>query len=126
MTVISGKRKRREHVIDSSHSQDVEEDSTYDSQLQNLLRHNFESRFEPLDSFGPSSAQDSCPKDDSGSENGHTDWSGFSEEYQEETEASAIVVDYQNTGKTRVDISKDDLKLFMVQRAKIAIFSVFI
>ncbi|KAL8861444.1 MAG: hypothetical protein Q9178_002317 [Gyalolechia marmorata] len=113
MAVISGKRKRREHVIDSRHSQDVEEHSTYDSRLQYILRHNFESRFEPLESFGPASAQDSFLKEDSGSENGHTDWSGFSEEYQEETETNAIVVDYQNPGKTRVDISKDDLKLFM-------------
>lgn len=115
MTVVIGKRKRREHLPESKHFQEVEEQLNYDSRLQAVLRQNFENRFEPLESCDPVSGQDTFLIDDPGSEKDPTEWSGFSDE--DEEKADATVVDYQNTGKTRVDISKEDLKSFMVWRA---------
>lgn len=115
MTVVIGKRKRREHLSEPKHSQEVEKQPDYNSRLQALLRQNFENRFEPLESCDPVSGQDTFLIDDPGSEKDPTEWSGFSDE--DEEKADATVVDYQNIGKTRVDISKVDLKSFMVWRA---------
>ncbi|KAL8657150.1 MAG: hypothetical protein Q9226_002209 [Calogaya cf. arnoldii] len=112
MTVIIGKRKRREHVTDKRYSQEAEEQSNHDSRLQALLRQNFEERFEPLESCGPVSIQNKfLSSDDPAFGIDPTEWSGFSDEDREKTDA--VVVDYQNTGKTRVDFSKEDLKVFM-------------
>ena len=113
MTVVIGKRKRREQVKDKRYSQEAEARSTYDSRLQALLRQNFEDRFEPLESCGPVSSQNTfLSSDDPAFEIDPTEWSGFSDEDREKTDA--VVVDYQNTGKTRMDFSKEDLKVFMV------------
>ncbi|KAL8672023.1 MAG: hypothetical protein Q9168_003499 [Polycauliona sp. 1 TL-2023] len=111
MTEIIGKRKRREHVSGQRHSQNGEQQSSYDSQLRDLLRQNFENRFKPLESYGPVSGQNTFLTDDIGSDDEQSDWSGFSEE--DEADTDAVVVHYQHTSKTPSDFSREDLKVFM-------------
>ena len=115
MTMVIAKRKRREYLTDPKVSQGVEARSTQDSRLQTLLRQSFESKFEPLEACSPVSGQDSFLNDDFGSEHDPNEWTGFSEEDEEE-EPDAVVVHYQNNRTARADISKQDLKSFMVCR----------
>ncbi|KAL8699383.1 MAG: hypothetical protein Q9224_001439 [Gallowayella concinna] len=111
MTAVSGKRKRRERVSNPTHSRDAEEDASYNIQLQTLLRQNFETRFKPLEASSLAPIQKISPKDDDGFDDYESDWTGFSEESQREN--GAVVVDHQILEKTKADISKEEMKLFM-------------
>ncbi|KAL8734837.1 MAG: hypothetical protein Q9166_001189 [cf. Caloplaca sp. 2 TL-2023] len=111
MSVLLGKRKRREHAISSFQFPDTEVDQDNIVRLKNLLRQNFETRFEPLETFDPPSARKSFPEEFHASDGDEVDWTGFPEEDQEE--AGAIIVDYQHQKKTKADFPKEDLKLFM-------------
>ncbi|KAL8776869.1 MAG: hypothetical protein Q9213_008099 [Squamulea squamosa] len=111
MTVLLGKRQRRDYVRESGVIPDGEYSSEYDDQLQALLRQNFERSFGKLDSFGSSFTQDTYLDAGYESEMEQSDWSGFSEEDQERS--GAITIDYQSPGKTKVEVFKKDLKMFM-------------
>ncbi|KAL8812964.1 MAG: hypothetical protein Q9223_003546 [Gallowayella weberi] len=111
MTVVLGKSKRREYVSSLTHPQNVEEDASYDTQLRTLLRQNFETRFEPLEALSLAPIQKTLPKNDDGSDDYESDWTGFSE--QSHGEDKAVVVDYQELEKAKANISKEEMKLFM-------------
>ena len=115
MTAVTGKRKRRVHIAEPHYSQDAGEQVADVDRLQALLRQNFESKFEPLESSLLASSQDPFLNESIEAEEDSTVWNGISDENGEKTEA--IVVDYQSTGKHRIDVSKEDLKHFMVWRA---------
>lgn len=115
MTAVTGKRKRRVHIAEPYSFQDAGEQAADVDRLQALLRQNFESKFEPLESSLPAPSQDPFLNNSIGAKDDSADWNGISDVNGEGTEA--IVVDYQSTGKHRIDISKEDLKHFMVWQA---------
>ena len=111
-----GKRKRRDQVNDlgTTRESTAEDES---SDLQALFRQHFESTFEPLPgSFAPpplfpdldTKASDEEPE---------SDWDGFSEDGEDNTEA----VHYAISTQSKVNVSKDEYKTFMV-RAQIMVF----
>ncbi len=124
MTVVIGKRKRREHLTDSKLCHKVEAPSTHDSRLKALLRQSFENKFEPLETCSPVSGQDSFLNDDTRSDHDPNEWVGFSDEDEDEDkeQPDAIVFHYQNNRTARGDISKQDLKSFMVCRTYFPMF----
>ncbi|KAL8771582.1 MAG: hypothetical protein Q9209_003025 [Squamulea sp. 1 TL-2023] len=111
MAILLGKRKRRNHVGEPGDIQDEEYNSNYDDRLKTLLRQNFERSFGHLGSFGPTFAQDTSLDADYKSGEDQTDWNGFSEDDREQS--GAVIIDYQSQAKTRVEVSKKDLKMFM-------------
>lgn len=113
MTVMLGKRKRRKDVIGPN----LEESPNapgHDEQLQSLLRQHFETKFEPLESYGPLPAPEPFVEEDDDFDASDTDWTGLS---GDEEGSNAVVIDYQKQAKTIPDMSKDDMKVFMVLRA---------
>ncbi|KAL8805482.1 MAG: hypothetical protein Q9182_001937 [Xanthomendoza sp. 2 TL-2023] len=111
MAAILGKSKRREHFSNLTHPHNVEEDASYDIQLQTLLRQNFETRFEPLEALSLAPIRKTLPEKDDGSDDYESDWTGFSEHSQGEN--MAVVIDHQNLEKAEANISKEEMKLFM-------------
>lgn len=118
MTVVIGKRKRREYLTDSKLCQEVEARSSHDSRLKALLRQSFENKFEPLETCSPMSGQDSFLNDDPGPDHDPNEWTGFSDGDEDEDKEvpEAIVFHHQNNRTARGDISKQELKSFMVCR----------
>ncbi|CAO1603914.1 pre-rRNA processing and 40S ribosomal subunit assembly [Xanthoria calcicola] len=115
MTVVIGKRKRREYLTDSKLCQEVEARSSHDSRLKALLRQSFENKFEPLETCSPMSGQDSFLNDDPGPDHDPNEWTGFSDGDEDEDKEvpEAIVFHHQNNRTARGDISKQELKSFM-------------
>ncbi|KAL8687517.1 MAG: hypothetical protein Q9218_006334 [Villophora microphyllina] len=117
MAVALGKRKRRKD-IEANNLQDAFKAQDEDGQLQRLLRQYFESKFEPLASSKPVIARRPSHGEESQSPTIDTDWPGFSED---EEKSSTIVVDYQNVEKSKVDISREELKHFMTARPPVQV-----
>ncbi len=113
MSEILGKRKRRKQteVSNTEHLSDEPVDNS--QHLQRLLREHFEARFEPLEDDDLVSEQQSASGDNAESEVSEEGWTGLSEDGEE---ANAIVVDCQSIKGIKADISKEELKLFMVLR----------
>ena len=113
MTAILGKRKRRKQIAEAE-SQPSFEDEGHGEQVQSLLRQYFETTFEPLESSTPVVAPASPVQDDYDiGDASSTEWSGLSED----EEKGAIVVDYQKLPSTNLDVSREDMKNFMVSRS---------
>ena len=110
-----GKRKRRDQIIDVINDQKTTADDN-SARLQALCQQHFESTFEPLPgSFArPALVHhvDSKPSD----EDLESDWDGFSEHGEEQAET----VHHATFAASKVDVSKNELKTFMV-RAQITI-----
>ncbi|KAI4131808.1 MAG: hypothetical protein LQ341_006337 [Variospora aurantia] len=111
--MVLGKRKRRTQIEVSAEEPLKSQYTDHDSHIQHLLRQHFETKFEPLDTSTTGSPQESVDKDNPESDSYNTDWTGFSEE---EEQADTILVDYQNLEKARVDVPREELKLFMSAR----------
>ncbi|KAI4177745.1 MAG: hypothetical protein LQ343_000209 [Gyalolechia ehrenbergii] len=110
MTVVLGKRKRREVVAYLEPCEHPKEDSCDDDRLQNLLRQHFETRFEPLENSSRRNTEEVTLVKEPDADVHDTDWSGFSEE---EEEKNAFVVNYENHKKLRANVSREDSKQFM-------------
>lgn len=110
MTVVLGKRKRRA-PIKESHAERPSEQNAEDDHLQQLLRQHFETTFEPLEIHDSESEHRTSHEEIAEGGVSDSDWSGIS---AHEEEANALVVDYRNLNKTRADVSREELKLFMV------------
>lgn len=119
MAAVLGKRKRRDRLESPPH--EIEDDPTYNIRLQRLLQQNFETRFEPLESLYQAPTQSTfLEEDDERTDDDECDWTGFSEASQEG--GDPVVVHHQKREKTRADISKGDIKLFMVRRLRLFCF----
>lgn len=111
MTVILGKRKRRAHIEGSNQIQPSEQAVDHKHQLLQSMRQHFETRFEPLEPSDVVLEQEPPIEEHGVSNVSDTDWTGFSEDKEDD---NALVVDYQGVEKTRPDVSREELKLFMV------------
>ncbi|KAL8962983.1 MAG: hypothetical protein Q9193_000703 [Seirophora villosa] len=113
MTAILGKRKRRARIEISAEEARKSQHTDDEIHLQHLLRQHFETKFEPLDLSTTVSARESADEDDPESDFYDEDWTHFSED-EEQTET--LVVNYQNLEKARVDVPKEEQRLFMSAR----------
>ncbi|KAL9014262.1 MAG: hypothetical protein Q9173_001104 [Seirophora scorigena] len=113
MTAILGKRKRRAQIELSAEEARRSQHTDDDIHIQHLLRQHFETKFEPLDLSTTVSARESADKDDPESDFYDGTWTRFSED---EEQTDTLVVNYQNLEKARVDVPKEELKLFMSSR----------
>lgn len=111
MTAILGKRKRREHIETSDTDPGPKESVDNSHHLQQLLKQHFEARFEPLEADDRILEKAGASDEDIKSDASEGDWTGLSED---DGQVDALVVDYKNFEETRVDVSKEELKLFMV------------
>lgn len=119
MTAILGKRKRRAQIELSAEEARKFQHTDDDIHIEHLLRQHFETKFEPLDLSTTVSARESADKDDPESDFHNEDWTHFSED-EEQTET--LVVNCQNLEKARVDVPKEEQRLFMVNRLRASIW----
>ena len=116
MASALGKRKRRDQITDL----EVDHISTSDdnnANLQALFRQHFESTFEPLPgSVTPPSLVHSIETQQSDGEP-ESDWNGFSDHDEE----CAKTVLCTSSAPSKADISKDELRKFMVGAQVVAV-----
>ncbi len=111
MTPILGKRKRRERVLSSDPDVGSGVDQVASQHLQALLQQHFEARFEPLEGSQHKIHKRQDIRAQSLEDDTESDWTGLSEA---EADAPAQVVHYQMSQSSRVDVPKEELKMFMV------------
>ncbi|KAI4178200.1 MAG: hypothetical protein L6R41_008496 [Letrouitia leprolyta] len=111
MTVLLGKRKRRQPIADLERHGHPTQDSSDNNHLQNILQRHFETKFEPLENPTRGSTQEAVLIEEFPSDTYGTDWSGFSEDDERE---NALIVKYENHKNHKADVSRQDLKYFMV------------
>lgn len=111
MTRLLGKRERRDQFLNPGSEAKSRFDGDANQHLHDLLQQHFESKFKPLKGSNQKVHKQqrviaSSPKDET--ESG-SDWTGIPEE-----EESPQVVHYHMSQSSRVDVSKEELKTFMV------------
>lgn len=110
MALKLGKRKRREELIDEDVTPGQLLDKNTASEMHNVLRRHFEAAFEPLaDHYTLPAAATSIDADSSEAESG-SDWDGISEGQSD----SAEVIDHAKSSLSKAEVSKEELKTFMV------------
>lgn len=108
-TRMLGKRKRRRQILATESEQRLNLVGKEPSKLQALFRQHFETSFEPLDKFCLSSSkQDAIEVQPDVTE---SEWEGISDEEQVKTQ----IVEFRGTEMSKTDISRDELKTFMVR-----------
>ncbi|KAL8936045.1 MAG: hypothetical protein Q9211_004381 [Gyalolechia sp. 1 TL-2023] len=110
MAAVLGKRKRREHVADFECHENPRQGSYVDDRLQSLLQQHFETKFEPLEHASRGITQEALAVKELDIDVHHTDWSGFSEEEDEE---NALVVNYEIQEMPRANVPREETKQFM-------------
>ena len=110
MPVALGKRKRRAEIADDGSDQKSSLNNGESQDLQALFRKHFEAQFEPLLETRPTPVpvaenEEGNVIDESGSY-----WEGLSEE----EEANAPLVQYTTSRTARPEMSREELKAFMV------------
>ena len=105
-----GKSKRREELVDEDVTPGQLLDKDTASEMHNILRRHFEAAFEPLaDHHTPPAAATSVDAESSEVESG-TDWGGISEGQSD----SAEVINHATSSLSKAEVSKEELKTFMV------------
>ena len=110
MTPTLGKRKRRDRLLESATVENKLQNEEAEIEIQALLRQHFEDRFEPLDAR-PSTIHASDNRDEIASVQSDSDWDGLSEE---ESESPRTIIHKSELGTSKVAVSRDELKTFMV------------
>ena len=106
-----GKRKRRDQVLTKDSEPELQTDQAAHQRLQDLLQQHFEAKFKPLEGLdqkirtqpevGPQPLQVEM----------ESDWTGISEG---EDKKPAQVVHYYMAQSSRVEVPKEEQKIFMV------------
>lgn len=102
-----GKRKRRGQILATESDEGLNSDEKEPSELQALLRQHFEASFEPLDKCCLSLSKQEAKIQPDVTE---SEWEGISDEEQIKTQ----VIELHGPEMSRTNISKDELKTFMV------------
>lgn len=105
-----GKRKRRDHdtQADGVLVQPPNDEAT--AALQAFFRRHFEEAFEPLEDDNVILTNANIDEDEVYSDGDESDWGGLSGEDEETTQ----VVVHSKSEALKVDVSRDELKTFMV------------
>lgn len=111
MTPILGKRKRRDQVLSTGADADPRTDAEASQHLRALLQRHFETKFAPLDASHQAVYKRQDVSVQSSNDETESDWTGISEE---ENEEPAQIVRYQSLQCSRIDVPKEELKMFMV------------
>ena len=121
MTMMLGKRKRRDQIAEQDTKQalrDIEDDK---QQYQILLRKHFETSFRPLEythakPTAKAPLDVSCEEDRSSSPSSGFEWEGLSDENT--SPHADIVVHHASTRQGRDEVPHEELKFFMVTYPK--------
>lgn len=111
MVLALGKRKRRSEVTEDEATPASAADEEASTKLQALLRKHFEAKFEPLPESRPLPVDDVGVVGDFSDESNVSEWEGLSDE----GESHAEVVEHTTSIALRDEMSKEELKLFMVR-----------
>lgn len=113
MTPILGKRKRRDQVLSADSDADPRIDTEASQHLQALLQQHFEAKFKPLE--GSNEVELVRKQQDVRAQSPNygteSDWTGILEG---EVQEPAQVVHLHLSQSSRVDVPKEELKMFMV------------
>ncbi len=115
MTPILGKRKRRDQVLSIGADADPRTDTEASQHLQSLLQQHFEAKFKPLEASHQAVYKRQDVKVQPPNDETESDWTGTPEEEDEEP---AQIVRYQLLQRSRIDVPKEELKMFMVWAPK--------
>ena len=111
MAPLLGKRKRRSAPVEVNNSAASSLAETDSQRLQELLRKNFEAAFEPL----PNTEKATIPTDQNNEQSADEEeemvWEGISDT----EEQKADIVQHVNSRSTKSVVSREELKMFMVQ-----------
>ena len=114
MTIVLGKRKRRDQICDSHSSKVADGEQSERAELQALFRQHFEARFEPLKEHtrlhSEDKQQDTLSL--SSEEEVESNWEGLSNE--DEDDHVQVVEHNAFIGAKKSDVSREELKTFMV------------
>lgn len=104
-----GKRKHRGQIFATESDKRLDLDEKEPSQVQALFRQHFEATFEPLEKFClSSSSQEATEVQPNVTE---SEWEGISDEEQ----VKPKIIEFHGSEMSKTNISKDELKTFMVQ-----------
>jgi len=112
MAPVLGKRKRRDQTDDLGENSGLTTDKVKPDRLQALFRQHFESSFEPLEGLASPSDHIKDNETAKGLVGSESDWDGLSED--DEEGKSPVAVQCSTRQSSRADVSKEELKTFMV------------
>lgn len=108
-TQMLGRRKHRGQILATESDKRLKLDGKEPSKVQALFRQHFEATFEPLEKFCLSSShQEAIEIQPDLTE---SEWEGISDEEQVKTQ----IIEFHGSEMSKTDISKDELKTFMVR-----------
>ena len=112
MPPILGKRKRRDQVQTSDTDFKSRPDEDASQRLQDLLQQHFEAKFKPLKVLNQKVQTQQDIRTQPVVDETESDWTGISEAEDDEV---APIIRYDEPQSSRVDVPKDELKIFMVR-----------
>ena len=115
MALKLGKRKRREELIDEDVTPGQLLDKDTAGEMHNVLRRHFEAAFEPLAEHHALPAAATIIDSDSSEVESGSDWDGISEGQSDNAE----IIDHAKSGLSKAEISKEEVKTFMVSAISI-------
>ena len=107
MTVVLGKRKHRDRLEDACAA--TFGDGSPSKNLQALFQQHFEAKFEPLAGLARSRQAEKSVEHPT--EEDESDWEGIS---NHDDNHSVEIVEHTSLDVARVDVPKQELKMFMV------------